>query len=105
MDAKFQKERHTLLIPDLFPVHMELLADAIRASGYQVEILRTQGAAVLEKGLRYIHNDMCYLSRSAECAAINISVQDESTTHTVGNSNLNDGKLIILVAYCIILSA
>ena len=60
MDAKFQKEKHTLLIPDLFPVHMELLADAIRASGYRVEILRTQGAAVLEKGLRYIHNDMCY---------------------------------------------
>ncbi|MBR3752307.1 MAG: 2-hydroxyacyl-CoA dehydratase [Ruminiclostridium sp.] len=60
MEAVFQKEKHTLLMPDLFPVHMELLADAIRASGYRVQVLRNQGADVLEQGLKYIHNDMCY---------------------------------------------
>lgn len=60
MGTPFSKAQHTLLIPDLFPVHMELLADAIRASGYRVQILRTQGPSVLEAGLKYIHNDMCY---------------------------------------------
>ena len=56
----FQKEKHTLLMPDLFPIHMELLADAIRASGYRVGILRTSGKEVIDTGLKYIHNDMCY---------------------------------------------
>ena len=56
----FSKTQHTLLIPDLFPVHMELLANAIRASGYKAQVLRTQGPSVLEAGLKYIHNDMCY---------------------------------------------
>ncbi len=60
MGSAFSKARHTLLIPDLFPVHMELLADAIRVSGYRVQILRTKGPSVLETGLKYIHNDMCY---------------------------------------------
>ena len=56
----FSKTQHTLLIPDLFPVHMELLANAIRASGYKVHVLRTQGPSVLEVGLKYLHNDLCY---------------------------------------------
>ena len=30
------KRKHVLLIPDLFPIHMELLANVIRASGYRV---------------------------------------------------------------------
>ena len=56
----FDKKKHVLLIPDLFPIHMELLANVIRASGYRVEVLRTHGADVMEAGLKYIHNDMCY---------------------------------------------
>lgn len=60
MGSPFSKTKHTLLIPDIFPVHMELLAEAIRASGYRVQILRTQGPAVLETGLKYLHNDLCY---------------------------------------------
>lgn len=56
----FDRKKHTLLIPDLFPIHMELLANVIRASGYRVEVLRTSGAEVKEAGLKYIHNDMCY---------------------------------------------
>ena len=56
----FDKKKHVLLIPDLFPIHMELLANVIRASGYRVEVLRTHGADVMKAGLKYIHNDMCY---------------------------------------------
>ena len=36
------------------------MANVIRASGYRVEVLRTHGADVMEAGLKYIHNDMCY---------------------------------------------
>ena len=60
MEAKFQKEKHTLLMPGLFPIHMEFLAAAIRASGYRVKVLSSSGRSVLNLALGYIHNDMCY---------------------------------------------
>lgn len=47
-------------MPDLFPIHMELLAEGIRAEGYRVEVLHYEDRAVLDTGLRYLHNDMCY---------------------------------------------
>lgn len=56
----FDKEKHTILIPDMFPVHMELLAEVLRADGYRVEVLHYDDRAVLDTGLKYIHNDMCY---------------------------------------------
>ena len=59
-NAVFNKEKHTILIPDLFPVHMELLADMLRSYGYRAEIVRTSDRGVLDTGLKYIHNDMCY---------------------------------------------
>ena len=60
MEPKFQKEKHTLLMPGLFPIHMEFLAAAIRASGYRVKVLSSSGRSVLNLALGYIHNDMCY---------------------------------------------
>ena len=60
MEAQFQKEKHTLLMPGLFPIHMEFLAAAIRASGYRVKVLSSSGRSVLNLALGYIHNDMCY---------------------------------------------
>lgn len=59
-EAIFDKEKHTILMPDLFPVHMELLADVMRSSGYRIEVLKCDGRPVLDTGLKYIHNDMCY---------------------------------------------
>ena len=60
MEAQFQKEKHTLLMPGLFPIHMEFLAAAIRASGYRVKVLSSSGRSVLNLALGYIHTDMCY---------------------------------------------
>ena len=60
MEPKFQKEKHTLLMPGLFPIHMEFLAAAIRASGYRVKVLSSSGRSVLDLALGSIHNDMCY---------------------------------------------
>lgn len=56
----FDKNTHTILIPDLFPIHMDFLADALCAAGYRAEVLKTDGRAVLDTGLKYLHNDMCY---------------------------------------------
>lgn len=59
-NAVFDKEKHTLLIPSLFPVHMDFLADAIRSSGYRVEVLQYDNKEVFDVALKYINNDMCY---------------------------------------------
>lgn len=58
--TKDMKEKYTILAPDIFPMHMELLKEIFRMYGYRVEILHCTGKPVLDTGLKYIHNDMCY---------------------------------------------
>ena len=58
--VKFNKDTHTILIPNLFPIHMDFLVDALDSQGYRAEVLKTSGREVLDAGLKYVHNDMCY---------------------------------------------
>jgi predicted nucleotide-binding protein (sugar kinase/HSP70/actin superfamily) len=44
----------------MLPIHGEIIANCMRLHGYRCEILRNDGAAVKESGLRYVHNDTCY---------------------------------------------
>ena len=67
--AEFTKEMkatHKILAPDIFPVHMELIKKIFDMYGYDLEILKSRGKHVIDKGLEYIHNDMCY---PAVCAS------------------------------------
>lgn len=54
------KKNYTILTPDIFPLHLELVVRVFRRYGYKVEILHTRGKAIIDKGLEHIHNDMCY---------------------------------------------
>lgn len=58
--TKEMKEEYTILVPDIFPMHMKLLKRIFKMYGYNVEVMHYQGKEVLDKGLQYIHNDMCY---------------------------------------------
>ena len=63
MSAEFTKEMrrdYTILAPDMFPTHMELLRAVFRIHGYRLEIAHDEGKKVIDTGLRYLHNDMCY---------------------------------------------
>lgn len=40
--------------------HFSLLASALRSCGYQAEILHNTGKQVIQTGLRYVNNDICY---------------------------------------------
>lgn len=64
--TKEMKGTHKILAPDIFPVHMELLKEIFNMYGYDLEILKSRGKKVIDKGLEYIHNDMCY---PAVCAS------------------------------------
>lgn len=56
------KEDYTILIPQMAPIHFELLEAAVRASGYKVELLRECTSHTVETGLKYVNNDACYPS-------------------------------------------
>ena len=61
--ARFTKEMqkdYTILIPNMAPLHFELLRALFNAYGYHVELLRSDGQAVIDAGLKYVHNDTCY---------------------------------------------
>lgn len=64
--TKEMKQTHKILAPDIFPVHMELIKEIFRMYGYDLEVLKSRGKHVIDKGLEYIHNDMCY---PAVCAS------------------------------------
>lgn len=54
------KKDYTILIPQMSPIHFELLAPAINHSGYKAELLPSVDSHAVEEGLRYINNDACY---------------------------------------------
>jgi len=61
--AKFTEEMkstHTILIPDMLPIHFELIVSVFEANGYKMELLRNDSRAVVDEGLKNVHNDTCY---------------------------------------------
>lgn len=56
------KKYHTILAPQLSPLHFELLEEAIKSSGYNFKVLLTIDEIVIEEGLKYVNNDTCYPS-------------------------------------------
>lgn len=56
------KERHTILAPQMSPIHFEILQEAFRASGYNLEVLPSVDRGAIEEGLKYVNNDACYPS-------------------------------------------
>ncbi|MBQ6181042.1 MAG: 2-hydroxyacyl-CoA dehydratase [Ruminococcus sp.] len=61
--AKFTEDMiktHTILIPDMLPIHFRLLVAIFEAEGYKMELLRNDSRAVVDEGLKNVHNDACY---------------------------------------------
>ena len=54
------KSTHTILIPSMLPWHFNLLKAALTSCGYKAEVLENTDRNVVETGLKYINNDICY---------------------------------------------
>ena len=54
------RKEYTILIPQMLPVHFGFFAKLLQRSGYNVAILNNDGRAVVDSGLKYVHNDACY---------------------------------------------
>ena len=51
---------HTILMPQMSPVHFRPLEPLMRRLGYKVELLQSATRDDLEVGLRYVNNDACF---------------------------------------------
>ncbi len=54
------KKTHTIIVPQLSPIHFDLLEEAMRTFGYHIEVLPKADKNAIEEGLKYVHNDVCY---------------------------------------------
>ncbi|MEG0006070.1 MAG: acyl-CoA dehydratase activase-related protein, partial [Clostridium sp.] len=58
--TKEMKMTHTILCPQMSPIHFEIGEEALRISGYNVKVLPSSDNESIEEGLKYINNDACY---------------------------------------------
>lgn len=57
---KWMKDEHTILAPQMSPIHFDLIEAALRCSGYKVDVLPSVDHECVEEGLKYVNNDACY---------------------------------------------
>jgi len=53
---------HTILAPQMSPIHFDILERAFNSEGYQIKILPTVKHSTIEEGLKHVNNDACYPS-------------------------------------------
>lgn len=58
--TKEMKATHTILVPDMLPIHFNLILSVFRQYGYKMELLQTRSRNVVDEGLKNVHNDTCY---------------------------------------------
>lgn len=54
------RKTHAILVPGMLPLHFSLMQAALASCGYKVEVLQDTGREVIETGLKYVNNDICY---------------------------------------------
>ena len=54
------KARHTILAPQMAPIHFELIQTVLQKYGYKILIPDLPDKAAIDLGLRYVNNEMCY---------------------------------------------
>jgi predicted nucleotide-binding protein (sugar kinase/HSP70/actin superfamily) len=57
---KSMKKTHKILIPNMLPWHFLIIRELLKMEGYDVEVLENDSRAVIDEGLKHVHNDTCY---------------------------------------------
>jgi predicted CoA-substrate-specific enzyme activase len=58
--TKEMRKTHTILAPQMAPIHFDLVQEAARTCGYQMEVLPSLDRSAVDEGLKYVNNDACY---------------------------------------------
>ncbi len=56
------KKTHTILAPQMSPIHFDFLQEAFTGEGYNLVVLPSVDTKAIDVGLKYVHNDACYPS-------------------------------------------
>ncbi len=58
--TKEMKNNHTILCPQMSPMHFEFLQEVFKTDGYNIELLPTVEKHAVDEGVKYVNNDACY---------------------------------------------
>jgi predicted CoA-substrate-specific enzyme activase len=54
------RKTHTLLCPQMSPIHFDILKEAFISCGYHLEVMPGLDKDCVDTGLKYVNNDACY---------------------------------------------
>lgn len=60
--TKEMRKTHTILCPQMSPIHFQFVQEAFKASGYNLQVLPSVDKRAVDEGLKYVNNDACYPS-------------------------------------------
>ena len=55
------RKNYTILVPQMSPIHFDILEPALASCGYNLEVLPSESDCI-DYGLKYVNNDACYPS-------------------------------------------
>ncbi len=58
--TRTMRQTHTILAPQMSPIHFEIIEKAIGSAGYRLKLLPEVSREDIETGLNLVHNDACY---------------------------------------------
>lgn len=58
--TRAMRESHTLLVPQMSPLHFQFTEEVFAAEGYRAVLLPSVNRAAIELGLRHVNNDACF---------------------------------------------
>jgi len=58
--TKEMRKTHTLLCPQMSPIHFDIVKEAFLSRGYNIEIMPSMDRESVDIGLKYVNNDACY---------------------------------------------
>lgn len=56
------RRKHTILAPQMSPIHFQFLRTSFIKEGYNFEVLPSVDKKAIDEGLKYVNNDACYPS-------------------------------------------
>ncbi len=60
--TKEMKKNHTILCPQMSPIHFNFIQEAFKSEGYNLEVIQSLDRSCIDEGLKYVNNDACYPS-------------------------------------------
>ena len=60
--TKKMKKNHTILVPQMSPIHFQFIETAARTAGYNAVVLPAVDKQAVDVGLKVVNNDACYPS-------------------------------------------